>query len=95
MQGGANLLLTNNAGCTVLHLLMGCEVSHDEKPLFRILVNDIIRSFRFNMNARNSAGATALHIAASRGYRYAIAHFALVDYLLMRRQMEHEGAANA
>lgn len=70
LQGGANLLLTNNSGCTVLHLLMGCEVAHEEKPLFRILVNDIIRSFRFNMNARNTAGATALHIASSRGYRW-------------------------
>ena len=70
MQGGANLLLTNNVGCTVLHLLMGNEVAHEEKPLFRILVNDVIRSFRFNMNARNTAGATALHVAASRGYRW-------------------------
>lgn len=72
MQGGANLLLTNNSGCTVLHLLMGCEVAHEEKPLYRILINDIIRSFRFNMNARNTAGATALHVAASRGFRYPI-----------------------
>ena len=70
MQGGANLLLTNSSGATVLHLFMGCEVAHEEKPLYRILINDVIRSFRFNMNARNTAGATALHVAASRGFRW-------------------------
>lgn len=49
---------------------MAAPLTKDRKPLFRVILNDIVRSFRFDINAKNSKGLTAAHHAAKRARRW-------------------------
>lgn len=49
---------------------MSAPLNKDQKPIFRAVVNDIVRSFRFDINAKTEKGVTAAHHAAKRGRRW-------------------------
>lgn len=49
---------------------MASPLAKEMKPVFRSVVNDVVRSFRFDINAKNSKGLTALHHAAKRSRRW-------------------------